>query len=83
MSDIDWKFGVLSAIGTYFASKAVIHFFKTFLRPARDLKKFGKWAVITGATGELRGRRKQKINHSRCTRIDAPCRLLCFRSASR
>ena len=25
-------------------------FYKTFLRPAKDLKKLGKWAVITGAT---------------------------------
>lgn len=25
-------------------------FYKTFLRPAQDLKKHGKWAVITGAT---------------------------------
>lgn len=25
-------------------------FFKTFLRPGKDLKKLGKWAVITGAT---------------------------------
>jgi 17beta-estradiol 17-dehydrogenase / very-long-chain 3-oxoacyl-CoA reductase len=24
--------------------------YKTFLRPGKDLKKFGKWAVITGAT---------------------------------
>jgi 17beta-estradiol 17-dehydrogenase / very-long-chain 3-oxoacyl-CoA reductase len=25
-------------------------FYKTFLRPGKDLKKLGKWAVITGAT---------------------------------
>ena len=25
-------------------------FYKTFLRPAKDLRKYGKWAVITGAT---------------------------------
>lgn len=26
--------------------------FTTFLRPGKDLKKFGAWAVVTGATGE-------------------------------
>jgi 17beta-estradiol 17-dehydrogenase / very-long-chain 3-oxoacyl-CoA reductase len=24
--------------------------YKTFLRPGKDLKKFGKWAIVTGAT---------------------------------
>ena len=28
----------------------LVSFYKTFLRPARNLKKLGKWAVITGAT---------------------------------
>ena len=35
------------------ALKAVLHVYKTFLRPAKNLKKLGKWAVVTGATGEL------------------------------
>lgn len=26
--------------------------FTTFLRPGKNLKKYGKWAVVTGATGE-------------------------------
>lgn len=26
--------------------------FTTFLRPGKDLKKYGAWAVVTGATGE-------------------------------
>jgi len=30
--------------------KAVSNIYKTFLRPAKDLKKYGKWAVVTGAT---------------------------------
>eukprot|EP00536_Pseudo-nitzschia_multiseries_P003990 jgi/Psemu1/64411/estExt_Genemark1.C_640017 len=30
--------------------KAVSNIYKTFLRPANNFKKYGKWAVITGAT---------------------------------
>lgn len=26
--------------------------FKTFLRPGKNLKQYGAWAVVTGATGE-------------------------------
>lgn len=26
--------------------------FTTFLRPGKNLKKYGSWAVVTGATGE-------------------------------
>lgn len=26
--------------------------FTTFLRPGKNLKKYGAWAVVTGATGE-------------------------------
>ena len=33
--------------------KAMLHLYKTFLRPGKNLKKLGKWAVVTGATGEL------------------------------
>lgn len=32
------------------AKKILVSTYKTFLRPARDLKKLGKWAVVTGAT---------------------------------
>ncbi|CAJ1954559.1 unnamed protein product [Cylindrotheca closterium] len=32
------------------AGKALLHVYKTFLRPGKNLKKLGKWAVITGAT---------------------------------
>ena len=32
--------------------KAVSHIYKTFIRPAKDLKKYGKWAIVTGATGK-------------------------------
>lgn len=32
--------------------KAVSNIYKTFLRPATNFKKYGKWAVITGATGK-------------------------------
>mmetsp|Transcript_1145 Transcript_1145/g.1501 ORF Transcript_1145/g.1501 Transcript_1145/m.1501 type:complete len:315 (-) Transcript_1145:355-1299(-) len=42
---------VVGAIGISALSiKFVVSFYKTFLRPARNLKKLGKWAVITGAT---------------------------------
>lgn len=45
--------GIVGLIGLNLALKAVSHLFKTFLRPAKDLKKLGKWAVVTGATGKL------------------------------
>ena len=32
--------------------KAVSNLYKTFLRPAKNFKKYGKWVVITGATGK-------------------------------
>lgn len=32
------------------AKKIIESTYKTFLRPAKDLKKLGKWAVVTGAT---------------------------------
>ena len=43
---------IVGAIGLYYVSKAVTHLFKTFLRPGKNLKKLGEWAVVTGATGE-------------------------------
>jgi len=32
------------------ALKIASSVYKTFLRPGKDLKKFGKWAIVTGAT---------------------------------
>lgn len=43
-----------AVIGSLYAAvkvgKAVVAFYKMFLRPGKNLKKLGKWAVITGAT---------------------------------
>jgi len=36
--------------------KALSNLYKTFLRPAKNFKKYGKWAVVTGATGKKRTR---------------------------
>lgn len=44
--------GVVGLLGLNLVLKAVSHLYKTFLRPGKDLKKLGKWAVVTGATGE-------------------------------
>mmetsp|Transcript_3120 Transcript_3120/g.4615 ORF Transcript_3120/g.4615 Transcript_3120/m.4615 type:complete len:326 (+) Transcript_3120:102-1079(+) len=45
---------VIAAFGSLFlmnkAMKAVVAFYKMFLRPGKDLKRLGEWAVITGAT---------------------------------
>lgn len=45
--------GIVGLLGLNLALKAVSHLYKTFLRPGKDLKKLGKWAVVTGATGRL------------------------------
>ena len=44
--------GIVGLIGLNLALKAVSHLFKTFLRPPKQLKRLGKWAVVTGATGK-------------------------------
>ena len=44
--------GIVGLIGLNLAFKALSNLYKTFLRPARNLKKLGKWAVVTGATGK-------------------------------
>lgn len=44
--------GIVGLMGLNLVLKAVTHLFKTFLRPGKDLKRFGKWAVVTGATGK-------------------------------
>lgn len=43
--------GIVALGALSLATRAVSHLFKTFVRPAKNLKKYGKWAVITGATG--------------------------------
>ena len=43
---------IVGLFGLNLAFKAVSHLYKTFLRPAKDLTKLGKWAVVTGATGK-------------------------------
>jgi hypothetical protein len=45
--------GVVGLAALNLATRALAHLYKTFLRPAKNLKKYGKWAVITGATGAL------------------------------
>ena len=44
--------GFVGLVGLNLVLKALSHLYKTFLRPAKDLKKLGKWAVVTGATGK-------------------------------
>jgi 17beta-estradiol 17-dehydrogenase / very-long-chain 3-oxoacyl-CoA reductase len=44
--------GIVGLIALNLVLKAVSNIFKTFLRPGKDLKKLGKWAVVTGATGK-------------------------------
>jgi hypothetical protein len=44
--------GIVGLIALNLVLKAVTNIFKTFLRPGKDLKKLGKWAVVTGATGK-------------------------------
>lgn len=43
-----------AAVGTLFVAykvgKALVAFYKMFLRPGKNLKKLGQWCVITGAT---------------------------------
>ena len=42
---------LVGLIGFNLAFRALAHFYKTFLRPGKNLAKLGKWAVVTGATG--------------------------------
>mmetsp|Transcript_10253 Transcript_10253/g.14323 ORF Transcript_10253/g.14323 Transcript_10253/m.14323 type:complete len:321 (-) Transcript_10253:264-1226(-) len=54
LKEIDPIVGAFAAVGalmiTKFSLKAFGAIFKTFLRPAKDPKKLGQWAVVTGAT---------------------------------
>lgn len=43
--------GIVALGAINLATRAVLHLFNTFVRPAKNLKKYGKWAVVTGATG--------------------------------
>ncbi|KAL7568717.1 hypothetical protein ACA910_021711 [Epithemia clementina (nom. ined.)] len=46
----DFLAGLGAVVAAGFAIKVLDSIYKTFLRPARNLKELGKWAVITGAT---------------------------------
>jgi hypothetical protein len=57
MDDISLTFenvacGIVALAALNLCMKAVSNVYKTFLRPAKNLKKYGKWAVVTGATGK-------------------------------
>ena len=43
--------GIVGLAALNLAFRAVSHIFKTYLRPGKNLKRYGKWAVVTGATG--------------------------------
>lgn len=43
--------GVVALAALNLAARAALHLYKTFLRPPKKLSKYGKWAVVTGATG--------------------------------
>jgi hypothetical protein len=56
MSDMTIEKAAAGLVGLWalsLAGRALLHVYKTFLRPGKNLKKLGKWAVVTGATGEL------------------------------
>jgi len=42
--------GIVSLTALILFAKAVTNLYKTFLRPAKKLKTYGRWAVVTGAT---------------------------------
>ena len=44
--------GVVAFTALNLVAKAALNLYKTFLRPAKNLKRYGKWAVVTGATGK-------------------------------
>lgn len=47
----------LAAIGFLYVARCVFcllgGLYATFLRPGKNLKRYGEWAIVTGATGEL------------------------------
>ena len=52
MENIEPGIAVLGVFGVYLLLKALSNLYKTFLRPGKNLKKLGKWAIVTGATGK-------------------------------
>lgn len=65
MSDITIETAATGLVGFWALSlvgRAVLHIYKTFLRPGKNLKKLGKWAVVTGATGESLQRQRAFIS---------------------
>lgn len=54
IKEADPAFAVLAVVGSLclikVAAKMLLAFYKMFLRPGKNLKKLGKWAVVTGAT---------------------------------
>jgi len=55
MADLSLTFenvacGIVLLAALKLCINAVSNIYKTYLRPAKDLKKYGKWAVVTGAT---------------------------------
>lgn len=53
-----WASDILIVVGGLYLAKAalstLVSLYSTFLRPGKNLKKYGAWAVVTGATGKLR-----------------------------
>lgn len=56
LKSVPAPFLVLGALGAYsvvsFVLQALNAFYRFFLRPGKNLKKFGSYAVVTGATGK-------------------------------
>jgi len=50
MEDITEMNPIVAIIFLYLLSKVLSNIYKTFLRPGKNLRKLGKWAVVTGAT---------------------------------
>lgn len=66
MVDTALETAAVAFVGLYalkLAGKALLHVYKSFLRPGKNLKKLGKWAVVTGATGEFCGHRVEWGSH--------------------
>ena len=51
LDNIEPGLAIVGVVLAFYLLKAVSNIFKTFIRPGKNLKKLGKWAVVTGATG--------------------------------
>ena len=51
LDNIEPGLAIVGVVLAFYLLKAVNNIFKTFIRPGKNLKKLGKWAVVTGATG--------------------------------